>query len=168
MKKLISFIFSLYCFSTYSQEHRSNNKTVLTKFTSTYSFTDFKVRIEKTKANLDLKSHILGSRFKTVIKEGYAQEKAPFAGHYTFIQWGCGSPCQMAVIVDKRTGKIYEAPSASLGYSYQKDSRMLIINPPDSLGFFPKDCVYCTPEVYVLNEQTKKFKRLIQSITRDQ
>ncbi|MCU4189185.1 hypothetical protein M9Q43_08420 [Flavobacterium sp. HXWNR29] len=63
----------------------------------------------------------------------------------------------MSVIIDRRTGKIYDAPNSELGYKFKADSRMLIVNPPDSLGFYD-DCSYCIPKIYILNEQTKKFE----------
>jgi hypothetical protein len=31
-----------------------------------------------------------------------------FAGHYTIPRWGCGTDCNGFVVVDSKTGKIYE------------------------------------------------------------
>ena len=51
--------------------------------------------------------------FKTRIREG-AKLPANFAGHYRVIEWGCGSPCSTFVVVDLRTGEVYEPPFESL------------------------------------------------------
>ena len=37
-----------------------------------------------------------------------------FAGHFTLAHWGCGSPCMSFVIVDARSGNIYE-PGITVG-----------------------------------------------------
>lgn len=44
--------------------------------------------------------------FRTEIQTQAA--KGPnFAGHYTVAKWGCGAPCLSFVIVDARTGSVY-------------------------------------------------------------
>jgi hypothetical protein len=48
-----------------------------------------------------------------VIRDGKEQPGANFAGHYIVIEWGCGVPCVMMVMVDARTGKIHHLPMAS-------------------------------------------------------
>jgi hypothetical protein len=128
------------------------------KFEPYVSFDDFQVeRIDSVaKADLDLTSRKGAGRFKTRITDAYKADTVNFAGHYTFAWWGCGSPCQDGVIVDRRTGKIYGVPSASLGYDFRPSSRMLIVNTPDSAGFYD-DCFYCKPVIYVLDEETKEF-----------
>ena len=106
------------------------------KFEPYISFNDFKVAVEKgKKATLDLNSNNLGAEYPTMIKSNYKEEENLFAGHYSFAAWGCGSPCQMSVLIDNRTGKIYDSPMANKGYDYKANSRMLIVNPPDSLGY---------------------------------
>jgi hypothetical protein len=129
------------------------------KFEPYISFSDFKVDIEKGKKEaLDLNSNELGQEYRTMIRNDYKDDKTLFAGHYTFSVWGCGSPCQMSLLIDNKTGKIYDSPTASKGYNYKANSRMLIVNPPDSLGYY-NNCVYCIPEIYLLNEKTKKFEQ---------
>lgn len=130
---------------------------VLLKFEPYISFQDFKVEIENVKAKLDLNSHELGKKFRTAIRNDYDNPESLFAGHYTFAKWGCGSPCQMNVLIDRRNGKIYDAPESSVGSEFRKDSRMLIINPPEEENYYYNDCIYCKPEIYILNEETKKF-----------
>jgi hypothetical protein len=134
-------------------------KDVLIKFEPYITFDDFKVSIEKVKAKLDLNSHELGRQFRTAIRESYNDTENLFAGHYIFATWGCGSPCQMNVLIDRRTGKIYDAPDSSVGSEFKKDSRMLIINPPEENNYFYNNCSFCKPEIYILNEITKKFEK---------
>ncbi|MCF6142368.1 hypothetical protein L1S34_13810 [Flavobacterium sp. K77] len=134
-------------------------KEVLIKFEPYITFDDFKVSIENVKAKLDLNSHDLGKQFRTAIRESYNDNENLFAGHYIFATWGCGSPCQMNVLIDRRTGKIYDAPDSSVGSEFKKDSRMLIINPPEEGNYYYNGCIYCKPEIYILNEITKKFEK---------
>jgi hypothetical protein len=134
-------------------------REVLIKFEPYITFDDFKVSIENIKAKLDLNSHELGRQFRTAIRESYNDSENLFAGHYIFATWGCGSPCQMNVLIDRRTGKIYDAPNSSVGSEFKKDSRMLIINPPEEGNYYYNGCLYCKPEIYILNEKTKKFEK---------
>lgn len=131
--------------------------SVSIKFEPYISFDDFSVdSVEMGGKPLDFSTNKDAYRFRTRIREAYNMKAANFAGHYTFVQWGCGSPCQEAVIVDHRTGYIYDVPSAALGYDFRAKSRMLIVNVPDSLGFYV-DCIYCKPLIYVLDEESKVF-----------
>jgi hypothetical protein len=131
------------------------------KFEPYISFEDFQVdEINTVKAELDFTLNKDAYRFRTIIREAYKADTVNFAGHYTFVWWGCGSPCQDGVIVDRRTGKIYDAPSASLGYDFKQNSRMLIVNPPDSTGFYHDNSVYGKPAIYVLDEKTSEFVEL--------
>ena len=160
-KKIIDTIFNYGSVIIYGDStiHENEISSVLVKFEPYISFDDFKVKVENVKAELDLKSHKLGEKFRTAIKYDYDNPEALFAGHYTFATWGCGSPCQMHVLIDRRSGKIYDAPDSSVGSEFKKDSRMLIINPPEENGYFYNDCSYCKPEIYILNEKTKLFEK---------
>ena len=67
-----------------------------------------------------------------------------FAGHYTIVRWGCGSPCLMIAIIDLKTGRIFPPPfHHGPGHSYfqlpwafpmepplayRTDSRLLMAN----------------------------------------
>jgi hypothetical protein len=44
---------------------------------------------------------------RTAIRRG-ANSDVEFAGHYTIPRWGCGTDCNGFVIVDSKTGKIYD------------------------------------------------------------
>lgn len=132
---------------------------ILVKFEPFISFDDYKAEVENIKAKLDLNSHELGKEYRTAIRESYDNPENLFAGHYTFASWGCGSPCQMNVIIDRRTGKIYDAPDSTVGSEFRKDSRMLIINPPEEKNYYYNNCSFCKPEIYILNETTKVFEK---------
>lgn len=129
------------------------------KFEPYLRFSDFRVNtIEHQKyADLDLTSNKYASMYRTRLKQGYSADTANFAGHYSLVFWGCGSGCKLAVIIDRKTGKIYDAPESSRGYKFRVDSRMLIVNPPDATGFYD-DCPYCKPIIYVFDERTRKFE----------
>lgn len=144
--------------TTTTQTPTANNKqrniSPLVKFKPEVSFNEYKVGVQTIKAELNFSP--LYKSFKTVISNAYKKNDCLFAGHYSFIWWRCGMPCQCGVMVDRRTGRIYDIPVASYGYQFEKDSRMLIVNPPDSNGYY-ENIPECTPEVYVLNEHTKAF-----------
>jgi hypothetical protein len=57
--------------------------------------------------------------FRTQIQE--AAKKGPnFAGHYTIVDWGCGSGCVSFVVVDAVSGRVrHVAPFAAIGIPYQ-------------------------------------------------
>lgn len=75
-----------------------------------------------------------------------------FAGHYTVVDWGCGTSCGVYVIVNDRTGKVYEPPEISKGVDlgvagpeFRPDSTLMVVAscPP--------------PEVYGLKNCERKF-----------
>ena len=131
------------------------------KFEPYISFNDFPVVKQSIIKNLslDLISLKGANKYRTRLQEAFKTDTINFAGHYTFVFWGCGSPCKMSMIIDRLTGKIYESPTSSLGYEFKSESRMLIVNPPNEKGFYD-DCIYCKPILYIFDEKTKFFKEL--------
>lgn len=97
--------------------------------------------------------------YRTVIRNGYKKNKLNFAGHYSFVEWGCGSDCRESAIIDLEDGKIYDAPFSSRGCSFRRNSLMVIVNPPPKDHLLNDYMTATTPEVWVLNAQTKKFKQ---------
>jgi hypothetical protein len=70
-------------------------------------------------------------RFRTVLVRG-ARKGPNFAGHYTVVIWGCGSPCKSFAIVDARTGQVHSPGfSLTLGACYRLDSDLFIVDPPE-------------------------------------
>jgi len=83
--------------------------------------------------------------FRTRIREG--AEKGPnFAGHYTVAEWGCGTECVDAAMIDAKTGAVLDLPFSFLTWgpgsfedgakwpgddfepiAHQKGSRLLIV-----------------------------------------
>lgn len=92
-------------------------------------------------------------RFITIIKEG-CKEGANFAGHYTIVTCGCGSPCQGGVAVDRKTGRIYDGFSSDIGLAFQKNSTLLVVNSGaiDSVSNTLEACVYCNVDYYKWEE----------------
>jgi len=90
-----------------------------------------------------LSTHI-EKNHRTVIREGL-EKGVNFAGHYVLVFWGCGAGCKQFVIVDAKTGAVYDPPFAEVYYhfppsdlkfnwwcysdllTYSKDSRLLIV-----------------------------------------
>jgi hypothetical protein len=96
-------------------------------------FEDFPARdtFTGTPAPVDLSSAEGARQFRTVLRGG-ASQGLSFAGRYTVVEWGCGSPCQSFAIVDARTGRVTFGPaSLTVGASYRLDSELLIADPPE-------------------------------------
>jgi hypothetical protein len=58
-------------------------------------------------APLDLRSHQLARKFRTLIREQIQDAGTNFAGHYTLASMGCGTGCSITAIVDNRDGKAF-------------------------------------------------------------
>lgn len=145
------------------QDHASKNIFKRTKFISKYDFDQFpvnKIETEKTILKINTNQHSFSKRYKTMIKQTYENETINFAGKYILNYWGCGSPCQVGIAINTINGKLIEIPSASVGYEFRKNSRLLIVNPPDSLNYYIEDCVYCKPELYLLDTIKNEFVKL--------
>lgn len=52
-----------------------------------------------------------------------------FALNYTVVEIGCGTTCQLIVVVDAK-GEIVYHDQACVGAAYHLNSRLLLINPP--------------------------------------
>ena len=98
------------------------------------------------KSKVDLKSHPIARRYRTVLREGAA--KGPnFAGHYGVVGWGCGTSCLQLAVVNLKSGKVitpgdftavtwhhfaaddFEKSGSGPYWAlrYKKDSRLLIV-----------------------------------------
>jgi hypothetical protein len=172
MRTLVILVFSLLlaCNNHDKQDNTKqtaqNETTLLSKdtvpvkhFIAPVTFTDFMVDTFKgKKAAIDYGSSPTATRFRTVITETYNRNNIMFGGHFIFVRWGCGSACKSGALVDVRNGTIYDLPTATLDYSFQKDSRLLIVNPPNATGHY-EDCGYCKPELWIWNDNQKKFEQ---------
>lgn len=61
----------------------------------------------------------LDRKYRTVIREA-AGAGAHFSGHFAIAKWGCGTGCQDFVIIDVKTGAIFEPSPYEVGYHYPK------------------------------------------------
>jgi hypothetical protein len=145
---------------------KKNNDTThldMTQFVSNYNFDQFmvdKISKKNPKLQINTKVNNFTRRYRTMIHESFAKHEVNFSGQYIVNYWGCGSPCQVGVAINAQNGQIIELPSASGGYDFRKNSRLLILNPPDSLGYYLKDCSFCQPETYVLDTIKQRFIKL--------
>jgi hypothetical protein len=139
----------------------------LTNSTNPQSFEQYPAKVFKGhKAKIILKSNPMARMFRTMITDTYSSKSymnechestgLNFAGHYCFAYWGCGSPCKQAAIVDVITGIVYDAPTASYGYEFRRNSRLVVVNPDNP----HTGCAGCTTEYWVWNDLSKKFKQV--------
>ncbi|KKU48907.1 hypothetical protein A3H10_04595 [Candidatus Uhrbacteria bacterium RIFCSPLOWO2_12_FULL_46_10] len=106
-------------------------------------------------ATVDFSSYPEASQFRTIIR-ATAAKGANFAGHYSIVEWGCGTSCQDHAIVDVQSGKIihYSLPSF-YGLEYKLDSSLLVVNPAANL---PEDSEQTiTSDYYVLSDNALNF-----------
>ncbi|WP_092098464.1 hypothetical protein [Pontibacter chinhatensis] len=109
-------------------------------------------------APLDEASHSDAATYRTMLRKGL-EEGVNFAGKYTVVSIGCGTSCQQHFVVDRETGKVLDKVQSSTGAKYSKDSRLLVVNPPDSAVNY-QECRYCTPAYYEFVDG--KFRKLEQ------
>jgi hypothetical protein len=88
-----------------------------------------------------------GGMYRTRLREG-AATGPNFAGHFTVVTWGCGTGCQIAAVVDARTGRLSEQTLLTAnGLQFRRDSRLLYVDPPTPEQ--PANCASCgTPALY--------------------
>ena len=99
-------------------------------------------------APADEASHSDAHTYKSALREGMAQG-VNFAGKYTVVTIGCGTACQQHFIVDRENGKIVEKIQWSSGARFSVNSRIFILNPPDSTINY-NECQDCTPQAFEL------------------
>ena len=128
------------------------------KFKPYIHFSDFEAPIEsvQAKAPINFSSNPMARQFRTAIRKGY-KNGINFGGHYCLIEWGCGSPCHDCVLVDVKTGIVYNGVSTAYGYDFKKESRMIIGSPPGTDGFYLAGTSE-VPSIFIWNEQKKKFE----------
>jgi len=77
--------------------------------------------------------------FRTVLRSG-AKKGPNFAGHYTVVEWGCGSNCVVYAVVDALNGKIYERDMPPVndqypcGLLYKVESTLFVVKKSTTLG----------------------------------
>lgn len=122
-----------------------NDVKIYKKYLPNTFFKDFPAKIYKGElAEPDFSTDPEAKRFITRIKNE-CKNGINFAGHYTLVTWGCGSPCQSSVVVNRKTGKIFSGFGTALGSKFRKDSKMIITNVGaiDTTTHLIKVCAYC-------------------------
>lgn len=105
---------------------------------------------------LNESSHPDAGTFKNSLQEGL-RNGVNFAGKFTVVTVGCGTTCQQHFIVNRESGEITDKIQSSIGAKYSANSRIFIVNPPDST-FNYSECHSCMPEAYVLeNDKLRKL-----------
>lgn len=92
--------------------------------------------------------------FQTRITET-VQEGVNFAGKYAYAEWGCGTNCGAGAIIDIETGEIVEYGLMNThGVEYKKNSRLLVINPPEALEYIKENDLFDqeTSRYYIMQE----------------
>lgn len=111
------------------------------------SFQNYSVKVEREKP-VSPKAETSIARENISVIRVALQHGPNFAGHYTVADWGCGTSCAAFVIVDDRTGRIYEPPEISKGVDlgvagpeFRQDSSLMVVTncpPPTMYGL--KNC----------------------------
>jgi ankyrin repeat protein len=127
------------------------------EFTRPPRFEDFGVIhvFKDAPARIDLSSNPTAREYRTRLGEG-AKKRPNFAGHYTVIDWGCGSNCQSIAIVDALTGKVYVATGTERGADFKLNSSLMIADlaPLEARGY-PDDPVAKLPIRYYVWKDDK-------------
>lgn len=116
------------------------------KYSPTIGFEDFRCEVwEGPLAKPDFARTPDAKRYITRITNGCKELGINFAGHFTLITWGCGSPCQGGAVVDRKTGEIFWGYSSSLGSTFFPDSKLIVLNTyaVDSTNMTIDFCAYC-------------------------
>jgi hypothetical protein len=81
------------------------------------SFEDYSVFTWRGKvAPLNLRSHPLARKYRTLLRQQVKEEGVNFAGQYTLATVGCGTGCSISAIIDARTGRAF-FPNELLGWT---------------------------------------------------
>lgn len=115
--------------------HKLRGSGVYKKYTVPYKFSTFKVPVYRGRlAPPDFKTDTAALLYRTQIRQQCNQKGINFGGHFTFVEWGCGSDCEAFAIVDRISGKIRysniknDEMSDSVGFKYKPNSNMVITN----------------------------------------
>jgi len=135
--KKLSLLFLILSVSLFVTSNALDNNINKPKKQKLPTFDDFLVvKIYKgIPAKVDLSSNRYAKEFRTALREG-AKKGPNFAGHYTLIEWGCGSFCQNHAIVDAKNGKVF-FPGKLLtmaGVDFKLTSSLIITDPVNTLS----------------------------------
>jgi len=84
--------------------------------------------------DVDYSSFPESNRFESEIEAAIKQGPNFAAGRYSVSEWGCGSSCENAAIVDLDTGDVIVLGLLStVGFEYKVDSELFVVNPPSKI-----------------------------------
>ncbi len=137
---LLSFSASVQAEMTKHQKAPSLYKENIPKFEDYSAVKEF----HGQPASVDLLSHPDARKFRTRLREA-AREGPNFAGFYKLVSWGCGNECQISLIIDLITGKVYGLAEprknrlleSSRLLDFRLTSRLVIVDPPCPENYNP-------------------------------
>lgn len=138
-----------------------DSENLLSSDTSrTYEFSQFTVdTFQGREAKVDLKNNPLAKQYSLAFLPPSSSSKLAFAGHFAVVRFQHSADKTGGLIVDLVDGEIYELPKCSKGYSYVKNSRLLLVNPPSKDGH-TNECFSCQPQYWIWNDSAKSFSIL--------
>ncbi len=72
------------------------------------TYTAYAVKVEKKAARtIRLTNNTKAGDFHTNLTNALAREQINFAGKYILVQWGCGTNCIQAALIDALSGEVY-------------------------------------------------------------
>lgn len=130
-----------------------------------HAFADFPVQITSLRGDggVDYSSvpYPVPEKYKVHLEE--AMQQGPFfANRYRVAEWGCGTSCQNAALVDYETGTISAfGLRSTVGFDHRSDSALLIVNPKDlverELSFSDTIAKNLETEYYVMTDMGLEF-----------
>ena len=80
-------------------------------------FEDYAASAYNGKPHLSILATPLDHKYRTTIRDA-AAKGVNFAGHYAVARWGCGTGCHEFVIVDLKTGVVYDPSFDEVDFHY--------------------------------------------------
>lgn len=132
-----SILFFILSFNLFVTSNTQDNNITNPKKNKLPTFGDYTVvnLYKGIPAKIDLTSNRHAKEFRTVLREG-AKKGSNFAGHYTLVEWGCGSSCQSHAIIDTKNGKVFfpDKLLTTAGVDFKLSSSLIITDPVDRLS----------------------------------
>jgi hypothetical protein len=98
-----------------------------------FPFEKYPARVTRRKPSQPILTTPLARQHRSVIRKA-VRDGVNFAGHYTVVEWGCGTSCAVLVIVDARSGRVYEPSQISKGIDlrvaapeYRPNSTLMVV-----------------------------------------
>ena len=149
---------------------------VLQYYSANYHYYDYPAfRMKLVPANMNFRINEFAAKNRKNLAEQYRRNGINFAGHYSLLWLGKeGENFFESIIVDARNGYVYPAPSAEnigafktgkalgfhSGYGFKRASRLLVVNPVDSPGYYNVSQMKNINKMYLWNERFKRFEKL--------